>query len=155
MKRKIIRCCTFEAETLVNGFHVYPGTIMGLVEDDDNIFYFLIPKLNYSNGYQEIFAKAIDILRFGIEPLNLSESNDVNKINLIKKGLDEFVSINLKMDLDEWCNLLSDHELQTEILNMSMSVVDILSDIHKLKDSLKETCNKCNGMRDELSKRGK
>lgn len=108
MKRKIIRCCTFEAETLVNGFHVYPGTIMGLVEDDDNIFNFFIPRLKYSNECQEIFAKATDILRFGIDSLNLTEINDDNTINLIKKGLDDFVSINLKMDLDEWNNLAKD-----------------------------------------------
>lgn len=141
MERKIEKICIFGAPCEINGFNADDGTILcKMTNEDGKELKFFIKSPWYADGKQIVYIRAKDIIEYGLDNLKTTISNDPDVTRyIIGVAGDEYISLNLLVNIIEWCDLLSKEQLE-KLNNKLWSDISFLrNDFIKNEVALKNT----------------
>lgn len=154
MERKIERVCVFDTSCNLNGFNVQPGNILGKITNEygkELKFFIISPQ--YNEGCQLVFARACDLLKYGLDALNIRYTNELNTIKHIETAGKLYIPVSLMLDINEWLSILSKENLRTLISKLDDDIASIKNNIHTYEDMLKNTLAYHKIAMDELDSR--
>ena len=141
MERKIEKICIFGAPCEINGFNADDGAILcKMTNEDGKELKFFIKSPWYADGKQIVFMRPKDIIEYGFDNLKTTISNDPDVTRyIIGVAGDEYIPLNLLVNIIEWCDLLSKEQLE-KLNNKLWSDISFLrNDFIKNEVALKNT----------------
>lgn len=154
IKRKVQKIAISDSTKNINGFNVDPKTILGVITNENGKeLTFCINHPFYMDGYQKVFAEPNDIIEYGVENFKvLYESEKEIFINRLKLW-EGITPVNLIMDVEEWCSLLSKRQLETASHNYLNILVSLDDRNEQNKCEIKKILSYLNAIDNELASR--